>query len=144
MENTLVDPVEDGRADEDYDYANAYWWLHKTLMVLTEDSAKQCELMEYDHVAWTIRDDASAWTQPVLELPGAGLSDEQRAAIGRLLSEVASISDDVAMVPNLKEEHLRAMNNSIWVPIRAHAKQLIPLLQDETKRVEGILWPPKA
>lgn len=130
-----------GASDEDDIYANSYWFLYKTLSVLAEEPSEQCETMNYDHVAWQIRWDATSWTHPVLDLPGAGLSDEQRQAIGRLLSEVAAVPDSVVMVPNVKEEHLRTMGDPCWIPIRAHAKALIPLLENETQRTHDILWP---
>ena len=133
MKETEQNDFEEGEA-----YANALYYFYSALEVLSEDAEKQCEIMGNFNVAWELRDDATRDASAVLNLAGEQLSDEQRAGIQRLLADVAAVPDSVVNVPNVKEEHLRAMNNPVWDQVRLDAKELISLLGPELKRVKDV------
>jgi hypothetical protein len=124
---------------EEEEYANAYYHFYKTLVTLTEDAEKQCEEMDNFNVAWEIRDDASRGVFAVLNLPGGKLSKEQRKSLEQLLTDITAIPDVVVNVSNFRKKHISAMSDPCWVPIRMHAKELVFLLESETKRTKAIL-----
>lgn len=121
------------------EYANAFLHFHGVLEVLIENAQKQCEIMDNFNVAWELRDDASRGARAVLNLAGGKLSDDQRAGIQRLLTDIDTMPDSVLDVLNVKDEHLRAMNSPYWAPVRVDAKELISLLEPELKRVKHVL-----
>lgn len=124
---------------ENEEYANAYHYFHKILVILSEDSIKQCEDMGYFNVAWEIKDDAVAAINSILELPGSELLQLQREKLVQLLADINAIPGTVTNVPNVKEEQIRAMKDPCWGPIRMRAKELISLLEHETKRINTLL-----
>ena len=128
-------------SNSDYDYANAFFYFLKTLETLSEDAARQCEVMDYFNVAWELRDDATKDANVVLTLPGGRLSTEQREAIGHLLAALRALPESVVNVDNTKEEHLRAMSSPSWAAVRTEAKILRKTLESETQRTRSILWP---
>ncbi len=135
MKETEQNNFEEGEL-----YANYLGHFYTNLEVLSEDAEKQCEIMDYFNVAWELRDDATRGASAVLNLAGDQLSEEQRASIQRLLVDVTAVPDSVVNVPmgSAKEEHLRAMKNSVWDQVRLDAKELISLLGPEIKRVKAV------
>lgn len=99
-------------SNPDYDYANAFFYFLKTLETLSEDAARQCEVMGTFNVAWELRDDAIKDANAILTLPGGRLSTEQGEAIGHLLAALRALPESDVNVDNTKEEHLRAMSSS--------------------------------
>ena len=132
MKETEQNNFQEGEA-----YANALGHFYSLLEVLAEDAEKQCEIM-YFNVAWELRYDATGQASAVLNLAGDHLSEEQRAGIQRLLADVTAVPDSVVNVPNVKEEHLRAMKNPVWDQVRLDAKELISLFGSELERVKAV------
>ncbi len=130
---------EGQKIPKEEEYANAFFYFHKSLLTLAEDAKDQCEALGYFNVAWEIRDDVLRGANAVLDLAGAELSKEQRDVIARLTTELAAVPDAVVNVGNHKEEHLHAMGDPCWVPLRALAKELIQILESETKRIRVFL-----
>jgi hypothetical protein len=120
-------------------YANTFFYFMRELKILAEDAEKQCEMKQYDNVAWEIKNFFIRSAEAVLNLPGGNLSKDQRDDVIQLLADVTAIPDSVVNVPNLRAEHIGAMNNPCWNPVRAQAKALINLLVAETRRTNKIL-----
>ncbi|RBP15892.1 hypothetical protein DFR50_107162 [Roseiarcus fermentans] len=124
--------------DEDI-YANNYHYFYNSLLILSEDSEAQCQVMGFYNVAWEIRDDMLNSGYTVLNTSPLQLSDDQKNCIRRLLERVADIPKSIFNVLNSKDAQLRAMNDPAWVPLREEAKQVISILTAETDRVNAIL-----
>src|SRR5256885_306352 len=120
-------------------YANAFYYFILNLIILSEGPERQCEMMGYDNVAWELRHDVVLWADVVINLSDGILSKDQREEISHLKMEVAAIPEYAVDVYNVKQEHLIAMKDPIWVPIRAKAKKLISLLKSEIDRTNEIL-----
>ena len=133
MKETEQNDFEEGEL-----YANYLGHFYTNLKVLAEDAEKQCEVMGNFNVAWELRYHATRNASAVLNLAGDQISKEQRAGIERLLADVKAVPDSVVNVPNIKEEHLRAMNNPVWDQVRLDAKDLLTLLEPELKRVKAV------
>lgn len=134
----MVDSDGSKLSDEEV-YANAYFYFVKALSVLAEDAESQCKKMGYFNVAWELREDVSRGARAILDHPNRNLSEEQREAIRQLLADLANIPDNVFRAANSKDQHIRAMSQPCWIPVRTRSKELILLLSSETKRVNNIL-----
>lgn len=111
----------------------------RELKILAEAAEKQCEMKHFDNVAWEIKNFFIRSAEAVSNLPGGNLSKGQRDDIIQLSTDVTAIPDSVTNVPNLRAEHMRAMDNACWNPVRLQAKALINLLESETRRTNKIL-----
>lgn len=131
--------IEPQDLSENEEYANAYHHFHKALAILASDAETQCEIMGNFNVAWEIKDDILRGIRVILDLPGGQLSEDQKEALSRLMAAVSAVPANVVNVPNVKEAHKAAMNDPCWIPIRVYAKELLALLEPETRRTNAIL-----
>lgn len=131
------DPVD--FEDKEDIYANTLYGFFRDLTTLAAEAEEQCRIELYYNVAWEIRYfftgsvGAVIRGDAVLGLPGMELSDEQREALSALCAAVEAIPDAVVNVPNLKENHLNAMRNPCWVPIRIKAREIMSLLEPQRR-----------
>jgi hypothetical protein len=121
------------------DYANAFFYFFGILTIAARNAEEQCELKQYDNVAWEIREDFVRWAGMVLTLPGSSLSKEQREDISRLKTEVESIPKAAINTNNSRSEHIRAMKHPSWDSVRSKANRLISTLQFERDWANHVL-----
>jgi hypothetical protein len=145
MKDNTDDSADGDDVDTDEIYANNFFSFMRNLKWLSEEAEKQCEMNKYDNVAWELKNFFIGASEGILNIPGSNLSDYQKDIVRRLMTDVAAVPDAVIniAVSNSRQEHLRAMSNSCWIPLRKQAKELISLLDAEIKRTNFILWPPK-
>jgi len=125
--------------DEDA-YANNYHYFQRSLAILSQDADEQCLAMDNFNVAGEIKDEVISNGYAVLNTMSTQLSEQQRIQIKQLLENASGIPEYVVNVPNTKEDHLKAMTDPHWAPLRAQAKQLIAILRAETDRVRAVLY----
>jgi hypothetical protein len=122
-------------------YASMFFHFSEDVRRLSEKVDEQCKEGQYDNVAWELKNFFMKSAEGVLNAEGSTLSDRQRQAIQELLTNVSAIPASVVMVENIRAEHLRAMSHPCWIPIRKQAQALLRVLESETKRTNGMLWP---
>jgi hypothetical protein len=142
--NIIMVPLQTSFSSEDEIYANAFFFFLQELSLMSKTPEEQCEEKQYDNVAWELKNFFIRSAEGVLITPGGKLSDCQTFNVRELMHNVSSIPDDVINIArsNLREEHLRAMSDPCWTPLRVQAKVLMSLLDSETQRIHSILWAP--
>ncbi|MCH4091380.1 hypothetical protein [Acetobacter sp.] len=126
-------------SSEEDAYANNYIYFNDSLGTLSEDTATQCEQYGYFNVAWELKDDMLSNGHAVLFTGEAYLTLYQKQSIKMLLQKVENIPDEVVFVTNTRKNHLKAMSDPVWIPLRTEARTLLDLLQMETQRVRRLL-----
>ncbi|RDU94539.1 hypothetical protein [Trinickia dinghuensis] len=119
----------------DEQFANAYYHFIEALKILAEDADVQCDLMGNYNTAWEIKHDVSAGLL-LLNLPNR-LAEQERDAIAAIVTALDQIPATVLEGDTTTAGSLRAMNHSCWVPLRAHAAELLNLLSSATSRNEA-------
>jgi len=127
--------------DDNYEYANSYFYFFKVLTILSLDAAEQCQMLGHFAVAWELRDELSRGGAAVLNSPAGQLSNDAKKLIGELLEDLRQVPDEVVHADNTRLKHLESMNNPFWEPLRTRGKELIEMLRGETQRTNAILWP---
>lgn len=124
-------------------YASSFFHFMEDLKKLTLSAQEQCEADQFDNVAWEIKNFFIRSAEGILNISGGNLSDRQKHNIQELVSSVSAIPDSVINMAasNSREEHLRAMSQPCWIPIREQARGLVALLEPEIARTHSILWP---
>src|SRR6185312_9979924 len=105
-------------------YANSFFHFMRDLNKLTLNAPEQCEANQFDNVAWEIKNFFIRSAEGILNIPGGDLSDQQKEGIRELLNSVSSIPDSVINLAatNSRDEHLRAMRQPCWIPVREQAR----------------------
>ena len=120
----MSDFDDDDESSEDI-FANLVFHFLRQLEILAETPEKQCEILWYDNVGWELKNFFIRNANSVLNTEAGRLSPEQVRSISELLEAVTSVPGSVINVLNHKEDHLRAMSNPCWQPIRVQARKLL-------------------
>ena len=111
-------------------FANIVFFFFRELETLAEEPEQQCEINQYDNVAWEIKNFFLTDGYSLLHyLKHGRLSSEQANLISQLVSAVENVPDSVVNVYNIKELHLNAMRAPCWSTIRTQARDLIKVLE---------------
>lgn len=124
-------------------YANSFFYFVQDLKKLTLSPPEQCEANQFDNVAWETKNFFIRSAEGILNISDDNLSDQQKRRIQELIGNVSAIPDSVINLAasNSREEHLRAMSQPCWIPIREKARSLVDLLEPEIARTHSILYP---
>ena len=118
------------------DLLEIYYYLKRSLEVLSHDAEEQCEELDYCNVSWEIRDDFRKNAEAALKYGGEIFSPEQRSHIEALWRGVTEIPDSVVNVAKNRTEHLLAMKHQCWVPLRESARKLLKDFDDMEKSIK--------
>ena len=121
------------RAQEET-YATSYYYFFQALELLAQDAETQCKRLDYFNVGWEIVDDIVRGAEMLSNLPGGGLTGEQKAAIVALAEAADTMPKSVTLCDNTRDSQLRGMQHPAWDALRLKAAELVRLLEPETVR----------
>lgn len=106
-------------------FSNALFRFLNDLNILSLTVAEQCAKYQYYNVAWELRNDLVGDATELLNFRQIGLSVKQVKRILIFREMVEQIPKRITDVKNEKDQHLRAMSDPIWIPIRVRAAEIV-------------------
>jgi len=110
---------------------NSYFYFVKTLSILAEAPAQQCDAMGYYNVAWELRDEGLDvdWLiqQEVIKFTAG-----QIGGMKDLSTALHALDTEASKGGETRDEHLKAMSNPGWQTVRDIARKLLVSLAPST------------
>src|SRR5262249_28458006 len=110
---------------------NSYFYFAKTLSILAEAPAQQCDAMGYYNVAWELRDEGLDvdW---LIQQEVIKFTADQIGGMKDLSAALHTLESEALRGGDTRDEHLKAMSNPGWQTVRDIARKLLVSLAART------------
>lgn len=119
-------------------FANGFFYFIQAIKILSADAKVQCTCMGNYNVAWELKSDVSAGAY-LLNLPSAPLTQEEQDGIVAMVAALKEVPTSLLIEATTEAANKKAMSHPCWIPLRAHAAELLRLLAAATQRNESFL-----